>query len=156
MPYILFNTHRAGLRLTTRTMVVASTKLLLVAANRNQLHQKNSLVTFLSPQHDLRAPPSFFFFPFVFYKMDINHLLNTFDFKASQCIIIIIISFFSNTVNQRDCKFTRTDSWGCSLIRYAKGFLSSFLLFSWRPSHPGPKHLTFSDFSNTPVSTCSH
>ena len=43
-------------------------------------------VTFLTPDHNLQNPQ--------LYKMHINHLLITFDFKASQCTCSIFFSLF--------------------------------------------------------------
>lgn len=70
------------------------------------------------------------------YKMDINHLLNTFDFKASQCTF-----FFLNEKTQwtqMDCKFMRSGCWSTRLptmLQLSSGSLS-LLLLSFSCVHP--------------------
>lgn len=98
-------------------------------------------VTFMSPepQHSDSS----------LYKMDINHLFATFDFKASQCIFFLLF-FWKNTVNQMDCKSMRAGCWEYMFIHYATALLrlglSPFPLFFLASTSPVWK--TFNDLQH--------
>lgn len=92
--------------------------------------------------HTLSLPPDHNLQTLCFIKMEIDHLLTMFDFKASQCTFFLSYLLFEKkpTVNQMDCKSMRAGCWAYISTHYAASLLSlgfspfDFFLSS-RPSH---------------------
>lgn len=140
MPYILFNTHHWQRAASQETHKAASLHNISgYTRNHSSVNEGQHATRLFHVDHKvtfaMQCEQKLWFhlmgtlshFPFsrpqqsdsLLHEMDINHLLSTFDFKASwfwsSSMNFLWLYFFEKTVNQMDCKSMRA---GCCCCEY--------------------------------------